>query len=157
MHPDISVLPSRVFYDGNLADGPDMAIKTAQPWHASSAFGPYRFINVNSSREMTGYGHSLKNQVEADVALQLYMSLKDQYPTVDFDFRVGIVTMSVRACDLGLEINTDPVLMLLGAVQVQGAEARAHPAVFETVRPGNRLEDRVSSFSPPVMTKTILI
>ena len=96
MHPDISVLPSRVFYDGNLADGPDMATKTAQPWHASNAFAPYRFINVNSSREMTGHGHSLKNQVEADVALLLYKSLKDQYPAVDFDFRVGIVTMSVQ-------------------------------------------------------------
>jgi senataxin len=93
MHPDISVLPSRVFYDGNLADGPDMATKTAQPWHQSPAFAPYRFINVNSSREMTSHGHSLKNEVEADVALQLYRSLTEQYKDIDFDYRIGIVTM----------------------------------------------------------------
>lgn len=94
MHPDISILPSRVFYNGELEDGPDMATKTAQPWHASSAFSPYRFFNVNSSREMAGgYGHSLKNVVEVEVAIALYRSLKDQFPGVEFDYRVGIVTM----------------------------------------------------------------
>ncbi|CDZ98451.1 helicase sen1 [Phaffia rhodozyma] len=94
MHPDISKLPSKVFYDGRLADGPEMAKKTIQPWHASSAFSPYRFYNVNSSREMAGsLGHSLKNTAEATVALNIYSNLKSQFPSVDFDYRIGIVTM----------------------------------------------------------------
>lgn len=93
MHPDISVLPSRVFYDGRLADGPEMAKKTAQVWHASPMLGPYRFFNVNSSREVQAFGHSLKNPIEADVAVALYESLRSQYTGVDFDYRIGVVTM----------------------------------------------------------------
>lgn len=92
MHPEISVLPSRVFYDGRLQDGPNMATKTAAAWHSSPAFAPYRFFNVQS-REVSAGSHSLKNPVEADVVLRLYQSLKAQFPGVDFDYRVGIVTM----------------------------------------------------------------
>jgi senataxin len=93
MHPDISVLPSRVFYDGKLQDGPNMATKTAATWHGSPVFAPYRFFNVANSREVSSGSHSLKNPIEADVALRLYQNIKSQYPGVDFDYRVGIVTM----------------------------------------------------------------
>jgi senataxin len=94
MHPDISILPSRVFYDGKLADGPGMADKTLQPWHATPAFAPYRFFNIDAGRESAGsIGHSLKNTAEAQAALAIYVNLKQQYPQTDFDFRIGIVTM----------------------------------------------------------------
>lgn len=94
MHPDISVLPSRVFYDGKLADGPDMAAKTLQPWHSAPAFAPYRFFNVDAGRESAGsIGHSLKNTAEANAALAIYQNLKMKFPAVDFDYRIGIVTM----------------------------------------------------------------
>lgn len=94
MHPSISKLPSEVFYKGRLADGPDMAAKTQQSWHASPAFTPYKFYNVTSSREVnSSHGHSLNNPTEARVALNIYQNLKNQFPSVDFNYRVGIVTM----------------------------------------------------------------
>ena len=51
MHPEISLLPSRVFYDGRLEDGPDMAEKTRQDWHSDAKFGVYKFFNVHHGRE----------------------------------------------------------------------------------------------------------
>ncbi|OAX44312.1 hypothetical protein K503DRAFT_861544 [Rhizopogon vinicolor AM-OR11-026] len=93
MHPDISRLPSRVFYQGRLLDGPDMDVKTKQPWHSHSKFGPYRFFNVTRGQEASANGHSLKNTTESQVALALYARLCKEFSTVDFDFRVGIVSM----------------------------------------------------------------
>ncbi|KAG2151416.1 SEN1 N terminal-domain-containing protein [Suillus clintonianus] len=93
MHPDISRLPSRVFYQGRLLDGPDMDVKTKQPWHSHPKFGTYRFFNVNQGQEVSTTGHSLKNTTESQVALALYARLCKEFSDVDFDFRVGIVSM----------------------------------------------------------------
>lgn len=93
MHPEISVLPSRLFYNGRLQDGPDMAGKTQKPWHKSPKFGPYRFFNVAKGVEETGRFHSLVNKAEAQVAVALYNRLRQEFSTYDFDFRVGVVTM----------------------------------------------------------------
>ncbi|KAG0703798.1 SEN1 N terminal-domain-containing protein [Suillus ampliporus] len=93
MHPDISRLPSRVFYQGRLLDGPDMDVKTKQPWHSHPKFGTYRFFNVNRGQEASATGHSLKNTTESQVALALYARLCKEFSDVDFDFRVGIVSM----------------------------------------------------------------
>lgn len=46
MHPLICGFISRAFYGGKLADAPDMAEKTAAPWHAASCLGPFAFFNV---------------------------------------------------------------------------------------------------------------
>ncbi|KAG2155818.1 SEN1 N terminal-domain-containing protein [Suillus bovinus] len=93
MHPDISRLPSRIFYQGRLLDGPDMDVKTKQPWHLHPKFGTYRFFNVNRGQEASATGHSLKNTTESQVALALYARLCKEFSDVDFDFRVGIVSM----------------------------------------------------------------
>jgi senataxin len=93
MHPEISVLPSRVFYNGRLQDGPDMANKTRKPWHKSDKFGPYHFYNVAQGVEETGRFHSLKNPAEAQVAVALYSRLRQEFASYDFDFKVGVVTM----------------------------------------------------------------
>ncbi|KAG1848713.1 SEN1 N terminal-domain-containing protein [Suillus subalutaceus] len=92
MHPEISRLPSRIFYEGRLLDGPDMDVKTKQPWHLHPKFGTYRFFNVNRGQE-TANGHSLKNTTESQVALALYARLCKEFSDIDFDFRVGIVSM----------------------------------------------------------------
>ena len=47
MHPDISCVPSKIFYNGRLHDGPDMAKKTEQPWHAEPKLGVYKFFSVS--------------------------------------------------------------------------------------------------------------
>ena len=93
MHPDISQLPSRVFYRGLLKDGPDMVEKTARPWHESNIFGPYKFFNILRGQETTGSHHSLLNKAEVQVAVALYARLLKEFDSVDFNFRVGIVSM----------------------------------------------------------------
>ena len=92
MHPDISHLPSQVFYDGKLLDGPDMAEKTRRPWHTHSNFGPYKFYNVQSGLEEQS-GHSIRNTAECSVAVSLYEQLRREFPSVDLDFRIGVVSM----------------------------------------------------------------
>jgi senataxin len=93
MHPDISQLPSRVFYRGLLKDGPNMTEKTARAWHASNMFGPYKFFNILRGQETQGPFHSLMNQAEVQVAVALYARLRNEFSSVDFNFRVGVVSM----------------------------------------------------------------
>lgn len=94
MHPSISQLPSQVFYEGRLKDGPDMAEKTAQPWHAEAKFGVYKFFSVTQGREESSKaGHSLFNQEEVRIIVALFDRLRRQFSSVNFDFRVGIVSM----------------------------------------------------------------
>jgi senataxin len=90
MHPAISVFPSREFYNSGLNDGEGMAELRKQPWHDSSVFGPYRFFNVagSESRQKT----SLINQEEARVALSLFARITADFPEINFDGRIGIVT-----------------------------------------------------------------
>ena len=92
MHPEISVLPSRLFYDGRLLNGPDMETKTKKPWHANGKFGEYRFYNVQGV-EQAGPFRSLVNHSEVQIAVSLFNRLKQEYSNFDFDFKVGIVTM----------------------------------------------------------------
>jgi senataxin len=93
MHPDISRLPSELFYEKRLRDGPDMAIKTKQPWHSHVKFGTYRFFNLPQGREEPGKHQSLKNRAECQAAVALYNRLRQEFSSFDFDFRVGIVSM----------------------------------------------------------------
>ena len=92
MHPDISQLPSRIFYQGQLKDGPDMAEKTKQPWHSHAMFGTYRFFNVSRGLEEQTPGHSLKNTTESKVAMSLFARLRQEF-SVDFHYKVGVVAM----------------------------------------------------------------
>lgn len=94
MHPEISQLPSQVFYSGQLRDGPGMAEKTQQLWHQHEKFGSYRFFNIARGQEQAASsGSSLVNPVECQVAVALYSRLLKDYPKFDFDFRVGVVSM----------------------------------------------------------------
>jgi senataxin len=93
MHPDISQLPSRCFYKGLLKNGPGMAEKTARPWHESNLFGPYKFFNILRGQETQGPSHSLMNKAEVQIAVVLYDRLIKEFTSVDFNFRVGVVSM----------------------------------------------------------------
>ncbi|KAM0790470.1 hypothetical protein ACM66B_003346 [Microbotryomycetes sp. NB124-2] len=92
MHPNISAFPSAAFYDSRLKDGPDMAKITAQPWHDNSLFPPYAFYHVADGKEVSGRHHSWSNPREAATALALYERLLRDYPSIDFDYRIGVVT-----------------------------------------------------------------
>lgn len=92
MHPDISQLPSRIFYQGRLQDGPEMDLKTKRPWHSHSKFGTYRFFNVSRGIEEQ-VGRSVKNSAECQVAVALYSRLRQEFSAFDFDCKIGVVTM----------------------------------------------------------------
>lgn len=92
MHPEISELPSKLFYDGRLKDGPGMAQKTTAVWHKTPIFGPYQFINVNGAE--TKAGTSTRNADEARVAVDLVKNLKAHYGRkVELAMRIGVITM----------------------------------------------------------------
>ena len=92
MHPEISLFPSRTFYDGRLLDGGDMAGLRQQPWHKSMVLGPYRFFDVQGQHQAAPKGHSLINVAEIDVAMRLYKRLTSDFPEYNFRGKVGIIT-----------------------------------------------------------------
>ena len=94
MHPEISQLPSQLFYDGRLKDGSDMDTKTRKVWHPDERFGPYKFYSVkNGIEESAHVGHSLINKAECQVILALFDRLRREYKSFDFDGKIGIVSM----------------------------------------------------------------
>lgn len=71
-----------------------MANKTAQVWHNDSKFGVYRFFSVNRGKEEVNIvGHSLYNREECRIIVALYDRLVRQFPSIDFNRRIGIVSM----------------------------------------------------------------
>jgi senataxin len=93
MHPEISRLPSTVFYNGKLQDGPDMASKTAQPWHKNNGLGVYKFFDVQGVEEQADMGHSQFNTAEVKMALSIYSLFRREHPSINFDYRIGVVSM----------------------------------------------------------------
>ncbi|WWC87506.1 uncharacterized protein L201_002396 [Kwoniella dendrophila CBS 6074] len=92
MHPFISELPSKAFYNGELKDGPDMAKKTNAIWHQRNVFGPYRFFNVDGHEVKAGT--STKNTEEALAAVELYRRLNADFGMkINLAMRIGVITM----------------------------------------------------------------
>lgn len=92
MHPEISVFPSRAFYDGKLLDGQDMAKLTAKPWHIDPLLGPYRFFDVQGMHQSGPIGHSLINRAEISIAIRLFKRLQACASGYNFSGKVGIIT-----------------------------------------------------------------
>ncbi|KAF2083431.1 hypothetical protein K490DRAFT_51715, partial [Saccharata proteae CBS 121410] len=92
MHPEISLFPSRTFYDGKLLDGADMQALRARPWHRSAVLGPYRFFDVQGQHQAAPKGHSLINLAEIDVAMKLFERLTGDFRAFDFRGKIGIIT-----------------------------------------------------------------
>ncbi|ODQ56181.1 hypothetical protein SAICODRAFT_16210 [Saitoella complicata NRRL Y-17804] len=91
MHSEISRFPSKTFYDSQLIDGPSVDKQTARPWHASTLYTPYRFLNVKG-REQFGRAHSVMNKMEVQAAMDLYEKIGNEFSEIDFDGKIGIVT-----------------------------------------------------------------
>lgn len=92
MHPEISMFPSKEFYEGLLQDGADMARLRLQPWHQSVLLGPYRFFDVKGSQSRGPKNQSLVNEEELKVALQLYRRFRMDYSEIDLRGKIGIIT-----------------------------------------------------------------
>ncbi|KAJ2901914.1 hypothetical protein MKZ38_001266 [Zalerion maritima] len=91
MHPEISSFPSKEFYGGKLMDGGNMWEDRARPWHRKLNFGPYRFFNVQGIQSKGYKGRSLTNEVEIQVAVQLYHSFESTYGQA-LNGKIGIIT-----------------------------------------------------------------
>lgn len=92
MHPDISKLPSRLFYNSKLLDGPNMGEASSAVWHNLPEFPPYRFFNVADGQEKVGRGKSIYNVAEADAAVALVDMLCSKLPTIKFASKIGVIT-----------------------------------------------------------------
>ena len=92
MHPEISLFPSKTFYDSRLKDGEGMAKLRFRPWHHSAVLSPYRFFDVEGMHQSAPKGHSLVNVAELNVAMQLYDRLTTDCRKYDFRGKVGIIT-----------------------------------------------------------------
>ncbi|KAF4465127.1 hypothetical protein FALBO_8041 [Fusarium albosuccineum] len=92
MHPEISMFPSREFYEGQLQDGQNMHELRVQPWHKSALLGPYRFFDVQGVQERGHRGQSLVNTRELDVAMQMYDRFSNEYRECDLTGKIGIIT-----------------------------------------------------------------
>jgi superfamily I DNA and/or RNA helicase len=83
MHPLISSLPSKLFYEGKLVDGPDLAtIRTAE-WH--SLLPPYQFFNVAKGKEkaLKKGGKSVWNSEEVEACVTLIYKLCISFPHIN--------------------------------------------------------------------------
>ncbi|EXJ66208.1 uncharacterized protein A1O5_10824 [Cladophialophora psammophila CBS 110553] len=92
MHPEISLFPSRMFYDSLLKDGQGMDKLRRRPWHHSEIFAPYRFFDVQGMSQASTKGHSLVNVAEINVAIQIYRRLTTDVRKYDFSGKIGIIT-----------------------------------------------------------------
>ncbi|KAG6201708.1 hypothetical protein E4U35_005641 [Claviceps purpurea] len=92
MHPEISMFPSKEFYEGQLQDGQDMSQLRQQPWHKSALLGPYRFFDVEGAQSKGRKGQSLVNTRELDVALEMYDRFSREYKQCDLTGKIGIIT-----------------------------------------------------------------
>ena len=92
MHPEISMFPSKEFYEGRLVDGKDMAVTRARPWHQSDILGPYRFFDVQGIQQSAPRGHSFINVAEINMALKLFARLTTDCNGYEFTGKIGIIT-----------------------------------------------------------------
>ncbi|KPI36972.1 Helicase SEN1 [Cyphellophora attinorum] len=92
MHPEISLFPSRTFYDSRLKDGAGMAKLRARPWHHSSILAPYRFFDIQGMSESSTKGHSLINIAEINIAMALYDRLTTDVRKYNFRGKIGVIT-----------------------------------------------------------------
>ena len=92
MHPEISLFPSKAFYDSRLKDGAGMKKLRSRPWHHSSLLAPYRFFDVEGMQSAARKGHSLINIAELKVAMELYHRLVTDCRRYDFRGKIGVIT-----------------------------------------------------------------
>lgn len=84
MHPKISALPSLLFYDSKLLDGPNLTIKCTAEWHSNPTLSPYQFFDIYKGRETNKAGSkSLYNPEEIAACIDLVHSICASYPKLN--------------------------------------------------------------------------
>ena len=89
MHPEISALPSKLFYESRISNGPNLQVIRKAPWHDHDSFGPFYFFNVKSGREeKSRYEFSFSNPTEADIVCGLIDHMCHAFPKIDVSSRL---------------------------------------------------------------------
>eukprot|EP01025_Chloroclados_australasicus_P000476 TRINITY_DN10246_c0_g1_i6.p1 TRINITY_DN10246_c0_g1~~TRINITY_DN10246_c0_g1_i6.p1 ORF type:complete len:622 (-),score=78.28 TRINITY_DN10246_c0_g1_i6:752-2617(-) len=66
MHPQISQFPAKQFYQGMLADGPNVKDHNTKKWHEHPFFGPFAFFDLRGSEAVPDNGVSKYNPDEIE-------------------------------------------------------------------------------------------
>lgn len=104
MHPSISHFPRRIFYEGNLLDGPNvMHPEYGNPLKRTvltkiRAFQPFTILDLDSKEERGGT--SLANKAEALMAVHLYASLRELTNGLSAQSRVAVITPYAQQTNL---------------------------------------------------------
>ncbi|KAG2925213.1 hypothetical protein PC115_g8330 [Phytophthora cactorum] len=93
-HPMISDFPRNYFYGGKLQDGDNVkSDEYVKPYHSlGPAFMPLVFWNLLSSREKATKSVSRMNIGEAELAVNLFLTLKNSCPPNAIAGKVGMIT-----------------------------------------------------------------
>lgn len=140
MHPDISFLPSKLFYNSKLKDGVRNAVA---PWY-SRFFGAFRFFDLKSEEKFHKSSKSLINMSEVDVIISLIVRLLSENPTTNFANRIGIITpYRQQMITLRTEISRyfgRPSLDVIDINTVDGFQGQEKDIIlFSCVRSGSQI------------------
>ncbi|KAL5216782.1 hypothetical protein ABZP36_008183 [Zizania latifolia] len=90
MHPEISIFPSKEFYEGVLQDGEGLSKK--RPWHSYSCFGPFCFFDVDGIESQPSGSGSWVNEDEVEFITLLYHQLAMHYPELKSSSQVAAIS-----------------------------------------------------------------
>jgi senataxin len=89
MHPQISLFPSKIFYDGLLKDDSSMEISRIIEWQ--DTLPPFVFYNLRG-REERNSAQSVFNNDEVSATLRIVRILVEKHPGIPFGHRIGIIS-----------------------------------------------------------------
>lgn len=89
-HPEISIFPSKEFYEGVLQDGEGLNKK--RPWHSYSCFGPFCFFDVDGIESQPSGSGSWVNEDEVEFITLLYHQLAMHYPELKSSSLVAVIS-----------------------------------------------------------------
>jgi len=90
MHPEISIFPSKEFYEGALQDAGGLSKK--RPWHSYTCFGPFCFFDVDGVEAQPPGSGSWVNQDEVEFITLLYHQLAMRYPELKSSSEVAVIS-----------------------------------------------------------------
>ncbi|EEE61007.1 hypothetical protein OsJ_14822 [Oryza sativa Japonica Group] len=90
MHPEISIFPSKEFYEGVLEDGEGLSKK--RPWHSYSCFGPFCFFDVDGTESQPSGSGSWVNEDEVEFITLLYHQMAMRYPELKSSSQVAVIS-----------------------------------------------------------------
>ncbi|KAM0870162.1 hypothetical protein ACQ4PT_040201 [Festuca glaucescens] len=90
MHPEISIFPSKEFYEGILQDGEGLNKK--RQWHSYSCFGPFCFFDIDGIESQPSGSGSWVNEDEVEFITLLYHQLAMHYPEFNSSSQVALIS-----------------------------------------------------------------